>query len=145
LSALRLSLAPSPRLAALLLALHGCAAAAVLAVLPDAMGGLLAAAFMALGAAAAWSRALHRSATSVRVLELAGEKAAIELANGARVEATVSPRRHVSRMAVALPLRGAARRTLLITRDMLDPESFRALRVWALWGRTSVAAKQLEA
>ena len=144
-SALRLSLSPSPRLAALLLILHGCAAAAVLAVVPGAMGGALAAAFVALGAAAAWNRALHRSGTSVRVRELAGEAAAIELANGSRLEGPVSPRRHVSRIAVALALGGAARRTLLVTRDMLDPESFRALRVWALWSRTPVATKQLEA
>jgi hypothetical protein len=79
------------------------------------------------------------------VLELAGEKAALELANGRRLEGAVSPRRHVSRLAVFLPLGGAARRTLLVTSDMLDAESFRALRIWALWGGVSVAAKQLEA
>jgi hypothetical protein len=36
---------------------------------------------------------------------------------------------------VALPVRRPVRRTILVTRDMLDAGSFRALRVWALWGK----------
>jgi hypothetical protein len=47
---------------------------------------------------------------------------------------------------VTLSLRRPARRTLLVTRDMLHADSFRRLRVWALWGRLpAVAAKQLPA
>ena len=38
---------------------------------------------------------------------------------------------------------------VLVARDMLDPEMFRRLRVWALWGRVpggeAVAGKQLQA
>jgi hypothetical protein len=146
LSALRLRLAPSPRLAALIVLLHSAAAAALLVAVPGLAGASLAVAMLALGLAAAWSRALLRSAASTRVLELAGERVAIELANGARLEAVVSSRRYVSRLLVALPMRAGAqwagRRILLVTRDMVDADSFRALRIWALWGKTPARAKQ---
>jgi hypothetical protein len=36
-------------------------------------------------------------------------------------------------------------RTVLVTRDMLTVEEFRRLRLWALWGKLPVAAKQLPA
>jgi hypothetical protein len=41
---------------------------------------------------------------------------------------------------VSLPLTGAGRRNLLVVRDMLPPGEFRALRLWALWGRVPGAA-----
>jgi hypothetical protein len=41
-------------------------------------------------------------------------------------------------------VRRPARRTILVTRDMLEAEEFRRLRLFALWGRLpKVAAKQL--
>ena len=50
---------------------------------------------------------------------------------------------------VVLPLRTPFRRTLLVTADMLDPQEFRRLRIWALWNRlpsmSAVAPKQLAA
>jgi hypothetical protein len=141
---LRVELAPSPLLAITLIALHAAAALSVLAVMPGAAGWLLAALLLALGIAAAWSRALLRSAASVRVLELTGPKLQVQLASGESFPAEVAERRYVGRFVVALPLRSPVRRTILVTADMAGGDLFRRLRIWALWGRLpSVAAKQL--
>jgi len=146
LSALRLELSPSPRFAAAIVVLHATAALCVLAVLPTAAGSFLAAALLALGAAAAWGRALLGAAASVRGIELEGPGIVLELASGERIAAELAERRYVTRFVVALPLRRPSRRTILVTRDMLAPDSFRALRLWALWGKApGVAAKQLPA
>ena len=143
---LRLELAPSRRMAALIVVLHGAAAACAAAVLPGVAGAALGAALLALGLASAWSRALLRSRVSPRALELEGDQATLELAGGERVSARVGARRFVSALAVALPLGRPAARTVLVSRDMLDAESFRRLRLWALWGKLpGVAAKQLAA
>ena len=144
-STLYLELSPSPRLAAAIVALHAVAGICAAAVLPGAAGALLAAALVALGAAAAWSRALLGSAASVRGIELDGEGIALKLASGDRFVAELAERRYVTRFVVALAVR-RPRRTVLVTRDMLAPDSFRALRLWALWGKVAgVAAKQLPA
>jgi len=145
LSSTRLALSASSRLAALLVLVHACAGAALALCVPGPAGYAAGAALAALGAAAAWSRALLRAPTSVRALELAGEALILELANGARLEVPVGPRRFVSRFAVALVLGAPARRTVLVAADMLDPGAFRVLRVWALWGRLPGAARQLSA
>jgi hypothetical protein len=142
---LHLELAPSPRLAAAIVALHAAAATCAVAVLPGAAGVLLAVALVALGIAAAWSRALLGSAASVRAIELDGESIALKLASGDRLVAELAGRRYVTRFVVALPVR-RPRRTVLVTQDMLAPGSFRALRLWALWGKVAgVAAKRLPA
>ena len=142
---LRLELSPSPRLAAAIVALHAVAGICALAVLPGAAGVLLAAALAALGIAAAWSRALLGSAASVRGIELDGKGIALKLTNGDRFVAELGERRYVTRFVVALPVR-RPRRTVLVTSDMLAPDLFRALRLWALWGRVAgVAARQLPA
>ena len=138
-----LQLSPSPTLAALIVAAHLCAAAAAVVALPGWPGAALAAALAALGLAAAWSRALLRSPGSVRGLRLEGASLMLELASGASLAAELAGPRHVGRRMVALSLRRPAR-ALLVTADMLEPDSFRALRVWALWGRVAgVAGKQL--
>ncbi len=134
-SGTRLELSPSWILAAAIVALHAAAAASVAAVLPGAAGMALAAAFLALGLAAAWSRALLGSAASARVLELSELQGIVEFRNGERLEAEAPGRGHVSRFLVVLALRRPARRSLLVSRDMLGRESFRRLRLWALWGR----------
>jgi hypothetical protein len=145
LSPLYLELSPSPRLAAALVALHAVAGICAVVVLPGVAGVLLAAALLGLGVAAAWSRALLRSAASVRGIELDGEGIALKLASGDRFVAELGERRYVTRYVVALPVR-RPRRTVLVTRDMLAPDSFRTLRLWALWGKVAgVAAKQLPA
>ncbi|HEY2336573.1 MAG TPA: protein YgfX [Burkholderiales bacterium] len=131
----------SPALAAAILAAHACAAAAAALTLPGPAGWALAVALAALGGAATWGHALLRSPRSARGLRIEGERAALELANGESVAA--QPGGHVNRFLVTLAL-GAASRRVLIAADMLDAESFRALRVWALWRRLpGVAAKQL--
>jgi membrane-bound toxin of toxin-antitoxin system len=151
--ALRLELKPSRRLAAVIIVAHGAAAIAAYIAVPGSMTALLAALLLLLGIATAWGRALLAARASIRVIEVGAEPAAIELASGERFAVEVAQRRYVTRYLVALPLRGPSRRTLLVTADMLDPEEFRRLRIWALWNRlprahlanAGVAAKQLAA
>ncbi len=118
--------------------------------MPGTAGALIAAALAALGAMAARTRALLKGRGAVRALELEGPGLTLCLASGERLAAEVAPRRYVSRHLVILRLRENAprpvRRTILVTADMAGGDSFRTLRVWALWGRLSaVAAKQLPA
>ena len=114
-------------------------------VVPAVPGGMLAALLVGLGARAAWTRALLRSRSSVRAMELEGTRATLTLAGGKTLVAEVTARRYVSRFVVTFSLRRPAR-SVLVTRDMLDADSFRRLRVWALWGRLpGVATKQLAA
>jgi hypothetical protein len=141
-----LRLSPSPALAGLIVAAHLCAAAGAALALPGWAGGLLAAALAALGLAAAWSRALLRSPRSARGIRLDSRQpeAFVDLADGASFPAAAGG--HVSRLMVSLALQDPARRTLLVTADMLDRDSFRALRLWALWGKLpGVAGKPLAA
>ena len=145
-SALRLQLAPSRPLAALIVLAHGAAAAAVYTLIKGPLGVAASIGFVALGAAAAWSRALLAAGNSVRAIELGGAEPVFELANGERVAVAVAARRYVTRYLVALPLGGGLRRTLVVTADMLGREEFRRLRLWALWNRLpAVARKQLAA
>jgi len=134
LSAQRFELSPSPRLACLIVLLHAAAAACALVALPAAWGAALAAGLLALGLASAWSRALLRSPRSVRAIELREAGATLELRDGGRIACELGPRRYVSRLLVSLPVRGALRRTVLVTADMLAAGAFRRLRLWALWG-----------
>jgi hypothetical protein len=146
LSGTRLELSPSWILAAAIVLLHAAAAASVISVLATAMGYALGAALVALGLAAAWGRALLRSAGSVRALELSEPNMKVELRDGRALAVELGNRRHVSRLMVTLPLARPVRRTILVTRDMLNREEFRRLRLWALWGRMpKVARKQLPA
>ena len=149
-SGTRLELSRSWVFATVIIALHAVAALSVLAVMRTALGYALAAALLALGAAAAWARALHGSRRSLRAIELSGSEMVLELRDATRHAAQAGAARHVSRMMVALQVRRPVRRTLLITRDMLDADLFRQLRLWALWGklpgdRRPVAHKQLPA
>ena len=98
-----------------------------------------------LGLAAAWARALHGSTASVRAIELSENDMTLELKDGRRSSAQLGPSRHVSRFLVTLPVRRPVRRTVLVTRDMLPAEEFRRLRLWVLWEKLPVAAKQLPA
>jgi len=143
---LRVELAPSALLATALIGLHGVAALCVFLVMPALAGAALAAALVALGSAAAWSRALLKSPLSVRALELEGPKLALELANGERIPVEAAERRYVGRFMVSLPILRPVRRTILVTADMAERDLFRRLRIWALWGRLpAVAAMQLPA
>jgi len=143
---LRVELAPSGFLALALIGVHAAAALCVAAVLPGAAGLAAAALIAGLGIAAAWRRALLRSGASVRALDLAGERLEVRLASGKSFAAELTGRRYVGRHMVVLALRRPVRRTILVTRDMVDADSFRRLRIWALWDRLpAVAAKQLTA
>ena len=145
-SGTRLELSPSWILAAAIVLLHAAAGASLLMVLPGLAGAALAAALLALGVAAAWGRALLRSQASVRVLELSEEELKVEYRDGRALAVQAGNRRHVSRLMVTLPLARPVRRTILVSRDMLNGEEFRRLRLWALWGRVpKVARKQLPA
>ena len=141
----RLALSPSWILAGAIVALHAAGALCMVLVLPGIAGPAAGALLLALGLAAAWSRALLGAGKSMRALEL-GAELRVELKNGQSFAAAVAARRHVSRYMVTLPLERPVRRTLLVTRDMLGAEEFRRLRIWALWGRLpGVAFKQLPA
>ena len=151
-SAARFELRPSPFLAAAIVAAHAAAAAAAYMVVPGRMGTALAIALLALGAAAAWSRALLRPPGAVRAMEIGGPQPVFRLANGESFAVEVAARRYVTRYVVALPFRVTSTpgrplsRTLLVTADMLGVQEFRRLRIWALWNRLPrVAAKQLTA
>jgi hypothetical protein len=141
----RLELKPSAALAGAIIAAHAAAGTAACLVLPGMSGAVLAVLFVALGVAAAWSRALLRAAGSVRAIELGGAQPVFELANGDSFPAGVGARRYVTRHVVTLPVGAPLSRTLLVTGDMLGAQEFRRLRIWALWNRLpGVAAKQLQ-
>jgi hypothetical protein len=137
----RFELKPSLPLAFAIIAAHAAAGAAAFAALRGPGGAALALALLALGAAAAWHRALLRSRQSVRAVEIVEEGGVVlELAGGARIAATVAPRRYVSRLMVTLPVTRPRRQTILVTRGMLDEAAFRHLRLWALWDRLPALA-----
>ena len=137
---LRLELAPSAGLAIALVALHAAAAACLLAALPSLPG--LAGALPVFGAGlwSAWSRALLRAPSSVRSLRAAGDALELGLADGRAILVEPAPRRYVGRFLVLVRVRRPVRRTIIVTRDMLGAESFRRLRVWALWGKLPAAS-----
>jgi uncharacterized membrane protein len=141
---LSLKLSPARGFAAIIVALHAAAAACVAAVLPGIAGGLVAVLLLALGLFTALDRALLRHPHSVRSLLIEGPDALVLVAaNGRRSDVLVGARRHVTRLAVIVPVRHTMRRTIVVTRDMLDVESFRKLRLWTLWGRVPGAAGEL--
>jgi len=145
-----LKLSPSRTLAGLIVGVHLCAGVAASVALPGWAGAVLGAALAGLGLASAWSRALLRSPRSPRAIRLGSglspeAGAMVDLAGGESSPARAGG--HVSRLMVTLALRRPARH-ILVTADMLDADSFRALRIWALWGKlpgAGVAGKQLTA
>lgn len=127
---LSLRLRPSWALAGWIAASHVVAGACVLAVFPGLPGAVLALLVGALGLAATWRTALLKAPGSHAVLELSeGGRLLARLHGGATLEAGKDDPRHVTRLWVVVP---AGR--VLVTADMLSPEEFRRLRVWALWG-----------
>jgi len=136
-NATRFQLRPSRRIALLIVCAHVGAAAAVLSVAYGTpWGWALAVLLVALGLASAWDRALLRASGSVRgfILEPPDE-IVLELGQHGRARSRVEARRWVGAYLVVLPLTLPRRRTLLIAGDMLEPEPFRRLRLWALWGQ----------
>src|SRR5262249_30134889 len=112
-----LTLSPSYPLAGAIAGAHLCAAACAALVIPGWAGGALAAALAVLGLASAWGRALLRSRGSARAIELSAGRATVRLTSGESLAAEAAG--HVSRLAVTLRLAEGARRTVLVTADML--------------------------
>jgi hypothetical protein len=142
---LRLALAPSPGLATLIASVHGVAAACFLTVLTGWTAVAMAALILALGAAAAWDRALLRARRSPRALEFrpSGEAFCL-LADGEFLPIAGRPGSTVTRYWVSLRLGSPWRRSLILVAGMLPGDAFRLLRLWALWGRLpGVASRQL--
>jgi hypothetical protein len=144
------TLSPSPALASAIVAAHAAAAACLWLLLPGLPGAALAVLVVALGIAAARDRALLAAQASVVGFELTGRDAAVlKLRDGRRVPTAVGQGRFVSRFCVSLPVRAPRRGSLLVTTAMLEPESFRILRLWTLWGRvpgpSRVVSRQLPA
>lgn len=141
---LRLELRPSWRLAFLIAGLHSLAGGSAFLALAGPAGPGLGILLCALGLVTARDRALLRGRRSPRAVLLpAGGPPGVELASGARIRVGTGSRT-VNRFLVTLPLEGPARRSLLVTRDMLGAAGFRRLRLWALWGRLpAVASAQL--
>lgn len=144
------TLSPSPGLAAVIVAAHAAAAACLWLLLPGLLGAALAALVVALGIAVARDRALLASPASIVGFELTGrDTAVLRLRDGRNLAAAVGQGRVVTRHCVSLPLRAPRRGSLLVTPAMLEPESFRLLRLWSLWGRvpgpTRVVSRQLPA
>ena len=133
---LRIDLKPSPGFAAAIVAVHIAAGVSAGALLAGPAGVFLGALIACLGVTAALDRALLLGKRSLRVLRLEGkEQLTLELANGELVPLRVAPRRYVSRFLVVLPGIASMRRTIVIVGAMLEPDSFRVLRLWALWGQ----------
>jgi len=131
-------------------AAYAAAAASLWLLMPGHLGTVLAALVMALGVVVAWDRALLSATASVRGLDLgAGNAVVLMLRDGRRVATVAGAGRFVSRLCVTLTVRAPGRRSLIVTPGMMEPESFRFLRLWALWGRVpgqaTVASRQLPA
>lgn len=137
-----LALTPSLAFAALIILAHGIAAACILTVLTGWLAAAAAVLVLGLGVAAAWDRALLRSAHAPRAIEiLASGEAFCLLADGRACAIAPQHGAGVNRYWVTLALRESRRRSLLVVAGMLPQESFRLLRLWALWGRLPGVAR----
>lgn len=133
----------SPGLALLLVCAHAAAGAAGWISIRGAAGLAIAALVMAAGAVATRGRALLLAADSPAsiVFSATGAPRIVDRIGRDWTPVARSPR-YVSRWLVIVALTGPAggTRRLLVTRDMLPPEPFRRLRIWALWGAALRAA-----
>jgi hypothetical protein len=133
---LRIDLKPSRGFAAVIVAVHCAAGACAGALVAGPAGVCLGLLIACLGVAAALDRALLIGKRSLRALRVEGkDRLTLELANAELVPLRVGARRFVSRFLVVLPGTVSMRRTIILAGDMLEPDSFRALRLWALWGQ----------
>lgn len=135
---LDLRLAPSLRLAALLVALHALGAAAMaLSDLPWALKAALAALLAASLTSALRTHVWPRGAGAIVALRVSGDRTAVVLTrSGELIPGDVLPESLVHPAAVILRLateRGA--RTAIIFPDAVDADAFRRLRVLLRWGR----------
>ena len=131
------SLRASPRLALFLVCAHVAAGAAAWLAIGGAAGGVIALLVMAAAAAAIHGRALLLALDSPGRLEFTagGELRIVDRIGRDWAPVAATPR-YVSRWFVIVAASNPAGRVhrVLVTRDMLPPEPFRRLRIWALWG-----------
>jgi hypothetical protein len=128
----------------LIILVHGVAAACFLTVLTGWLAFVVAALVLALGAAAAWDRALLGAVRSPRAIEIRPSGEAFCLLADGKSLAVASPGSVVTRYWVSLRLCSPWRRSLIMAEGMMSREAFRLLRIWALWGRLpGVASRQL--
>jgi hypothetical protein len=129
----------------LILTLHSVAALSFLTVLKGWAGVAAASLIVVLGIAAAWDRALLRSRRAPRAIEIhSSGEARCMFANGDSAALEAQGGSAVTRHWVSLRLRSPLRGSLLVVAGMLPGESFRLLRLWALWGKLpGVALMQL--
>jgi hypothetical protein len=127
----------------LILILHLVAALCFLTVLTAWAGISAALLIVALGITAAWDRALLRSRRSPSFIEIrsAGEAVCL-FANGDSAALEAQGGSTITRHWVSLRLRSPLRGSLLVVAGMLPGESFRLLRLWALWGKIPGVAQQ---
>lgn len=138
---LRVDLRPSRGFAAAIVGVHIAAGACAGAILANPAGVILGVLIACLGVAAALDRALLLGPRSLRALRLEGrDKLTLELANAELVPLRVGARRYVNRFLVVLPGAATMRRTIVIAGAMLEADSFRTLRLWALWGQVPQSA-----
>lgn len=134
---LRVELRGSAALTGLALAVHVAAGCILVFVLP-LLAAILALGLLAfLALTAVREKTLHAAPHAPAALYLGYDGAlTLRLRDGREAASTVAVRRYVGRWLVVLGLEGGAggQRTLLVARDMLAPEAFRLLRLWALWG-----------
>jgi toxin CptA len=135
---LRITLRPSRRLGAVLIAAHAAAAVTLLPLdLPAWAKGIVA----VLAAMSLWRvlrrHAALRSSDALTAIELLGQDlAAVETRAGQRREARILPTTYVSPLLCVLNLRVAGRllpQHALIVADNVDADSFRRLRVLLRW------------
>lgn len=132
----------SPGLALFLVCSHAAAGAAAWISIPGVAGLAIAVLTMAAGAVAIYGRALLRAAGSPACMEFSatGAPRIVDRIGRDWIPVANSPR-YLSRWFVIVAVSGPAGgvRRLLVTRDMLLPEPFRRLRIWALWGAATRA------
>ena len=127
----------------LILTFHATAALCFLTVMTGWAGVAVGSLVFALGIAAAWDRALLRSRRSPSAIEIRSSGEAICLfTNGDSAAVQAQGGSAVTRHWVALRLRSPLRGSLLVAAGMLPEESFRLLRLWALWGKLPRVAQQ---
>ena len=135
-------MSPCPAFAAVIVTAHAAAALCIALVFPGAAGATLAFLVLALGAAAAWNRALLRGSRAPRAIEIApSAEASLVRADGRPVPARPLRGIGVSRWWVMLRLEAPGRGGVLISAGMLRSEPFRLLRLWALWERAPGVAR----
>lgn len=120
-----------------IVAIHTAAALCVSLLIGAAYGAALGALVFALGITSARNRAILRGTHALRSLRILGRNdIELEYSHGRTVYGQVADRRHVCRFWVALSVQTGTSQAVVLAGDMLEPEHFRTLRLWALWGTT---------